>query len=55
MSNPDSYSNENTAPITPVFISIASPTMQSRRAGSNYTHEDLTPVLQIVDPIDTNE
>ena len=58
MSNPDISSNENTAPITPVPVSITSLTIPSRRSGSDYTHEELMSVLQTVDdilPIGINE
>ena len=58
MSNPDISSNESTAPITPVPVSIASPAIPSRRSGQNYSHEELMSVLQTVNdilPIGTNE
>ena len=58
MSNPDTSSNESTAPITPVPVSTASPAVSSRRSGMNYSHEELMSVLQTVNdipPIGTNE
>ena len=58
MSNPDISSNESTAPITPVPVSITSPAISSHRSGMNYSHEELMSVLHTVNdilPIGTNE
>ena len=58
MSNPDISSNESTAPITPVPVSIPSPTIPSNRSGSSYTHKEFMSVFQSgndIPPIGTNE
>ena len=44
-------SNEDTTPITPIPVSVASPTLQSRRAYSDYTQDELMFVLQILEDI----